>query len=182
MFVVRCFFSKEGGEKKLVNERSKKWQLTENNPTYTKQEAVDAMCKIGEAYYAVGASEVGASGTSHIHVFVVYKNAISLSSLKKRFPRAHFEHCRGSISSNREYVIKDDKEPYEVGECPLAVRDERVDVAVEVVALIIKNGKSPVEILSEYPAYVDYAVKNFRNLYEIYEKSKYDVSGRKTRR
>lgn len=152
-------------------DRSKKWQLTENNPDYSKREAVERLTAIGEAIYCVGSHEVGESGTEHIHVFVVYKNAISMSSLKKRFPRAHFEHCRGSVASNREYVIKDDKEPYEVGECPLAVSEERTDAPSEVVALILKSGKSPLEILTAYPKYADYVVRNFRNLDEIYEKS-----------
>ena len=165
-----------------MNDRSKKWQLTENNPDYTKSEAVERLISIGEAFYGVGASEVGASGTAHIHAFVVYKNAISLSSLKKRFPRAHFEHCRGSIRSNREYVIKDDNDPYEVGECPLAVREEKVDVSSEVVALIIDNGKSPLDILREYPVYADYVVKNFRNLREIYEMQQSGFYSRKRQR
>lgn len=154
-------------EKRKQNDRSKKWQLTENNPTYTKQEAVEALCKVGETFYAVGASEVGESGTKHIHVFIVYKNAISMSSLKKLFPRAHFEHCKGSNVQNREYVVKQDKEAYEVGELPLATYDSGIDEASEVVALIL-NGRSPLEILSEYPEYCDYVVKNFKNLSEIY--------------
>ena len=154
-----------------MKDRSKKWQLTENNPAYTKREAVERLMGIGEAFYAVGCSEIGESGTTHIHAFVVYKNAISLSSLKKLFPRAHFEHCRGSISSNREYVVKDDKEPYEVGEMPSAIYDGGIDVSSEVVALILKSGLSPLEILSDYPQFADYVVKNFRNLNEIYEKS-----------
>lgn len=162
-------------------DRSKKWQLTENNPDYTKREAVERLTGIGEAIYCVGCSEMGESGTKHIHAFVVFKNAISMRSLKKRFPRAHFEHCRGSVASNREYVLKDDKEPYEVGECPLAVSEERTDAPSEVVALIVKSGLSPLEILTAYPRYADYVVRNFRNLNEIYEMSN-GVISRKRRR
>lgn len=150
-------------------DRSKKWQLTENNAEYTKTDAVKVLTGIGEAVYCVASSECGASGTKHIHAFVVFKNAISMSTLKKHFPRAHFEHCRGSVASNREYVIKDDKEPVEVGECPLALSEERTDAPGEVVALIVKSGRSPLEILTAYPKYADYVVRNFRNLNEIYE-------------
>ena len=163
------------------DDRSKKWQLTENNPDYTKREAVERLTGIGEAVYCVGCSEIGESGTKHIHAFVVYKNAISMRSLKKRFPRAHFEHCRGSVASNREYVIKDDNEPYEVGECPLAVCEEKIDAPSEVVALIVKSGLSPLEILTAYPRYADYVVRNFRNLNDIYEMSN-GVISRKRRR
>lgn len=102
-----------------------------------------------------------------------------MSSLKKLFPRAHFEHCKGSNVQNREYVVKDDKEPYEVGELPLATYDSGIDEASEVVALIL-NGESPLEILSNYPLYADYVVKNFKNLNEIYEMSN-GVIGRRRR-
>ena len=171
----------EARSKKRNGDRSKKWQLTENNPDYTKEEAVRRITSIGEACYAVGASEIGESGTKHIHVFVVYKNAISMSSLKKLFPRAHFEHCKGSNVQNREYVVKQDKEPYEVGELPLATYDSGVDDASEVVALILKSGLSPLEILCDYPQYADYVVKNFKNLNEISDMTK-GVLGRKTTR
>ena len=168
----------EAREKRHHQDRSKKWQLTENNPDYTKREAVKRLTSIGEAYYAIGCSEIGESGTKHIHAFVVYKNAIALSSIKKLFPRAHLEHCKGSIVQNREYIVKSDKEPYEVGEMPLAVYDRGIDEASEVVALILKSGLDPLEILGEYPQYADYVVKNFRNLKEIYETTQ-GVYGRK---
>lgn len=157
-------------------DRSKKWQLTENNPDYTKREVVERLTSIGAAIYCIGCSEIGESGTKHIHAFVVYENAISLSSLKKQFPRAHFEHCRGSVASNREYVIKDDSEPYEVGECPLVVSAEKIEYASEVVKLIVKDGRSPLDILTAYPVYADYVVRNFKNLNEIYEQANGVVS------
>lgn len=167
--------------KRKDDDRSKKWQLTENNPDYAKDEAVKRLCSIGEAIYCVGCSEIGESGTKHIHAFVVYKNAIKMSSLKKHFPRAHFEHCKGSIASNRDYVVKDDSEPYEVGECPLVAGGEKADVSAEVVALIIKSGHSPIEILTEYPSYSDYVVRNFRNLNDIYESANGVVGLRRRR-
>lgn len=167
-------------QKKRSADRSKKWQLTENNPDYTKSQAVERLTSIGEAIYCVGCSEVGESGTSHVHAFVVYKNAISMSSLKKLFPRAHFEHCKGSNVQNREYIVKSDNDPYEVGELPLATYDSGIDEASEVVALILKSGLAPLEILSEYPLYADYVVKNFKNLNEIYEMSN-GVIGRRRR-
>lgn len=166
-------------KKRRSTDRSKKWQLTENNPDYTKREAVERLTSIGEAVYCIGCSEVGESGTSHIHAFSVYKNAISLSSLKKLFPRAHFEHCKGSNVQNREYVVKSDKEPYEVGELPLVTNDSGIDEASEVVALILERGATPLEILRDYPLYADYVVKNFRNLNEISERSNGVINRRK---
>lgn len=162
----------EAKRKRQRDEASRQWQLTENNPSYTKREAVERLASIGTAQYVLGCGEVGESGTSHIHVYAVYKNAIELGTLKKQFPRAHFEKCRGSVNDNVEYISKDDPEPYEVGEKPLVVSEWRVDVSSEVVALILEKGLSPIEILSKYPRYCDYVVKNFRSLAEIYESNR----------
>lgn len=162
----------EAKQKRKRDEASRQWQLTENNPSYTKHEAVERLASIGTAQYALGCSEVGESGTSHIHAYIVYKNAIELGSLKKQFPRAHFEKCRGSVSDNIDYISKDDPEPYEVGERPSVVSEWRVDVSSEVVALILEVGLSPIEILRKYAKYADYVVKNFRNLAEIYESNR----------
>jgi len=159
----------EAKKKRERGERSKQWQLTENNPSYTKQEAVERLASVGTALYSIGCSEVGASGTSHIHAYVVYKNAIELSSLKKLFPRAHFEKCKGNVQSNVDYISKDDTEPYEVGEKPLIVSEWKADVSAEVVALILECGLGPIEILKRFPRYSDYVVKNFNNLSKIFE-------------
>ena len=158
----------EAKKKRTRGERSQQWQMTENNPDYTKKEAVERLSSVGTALYGIGCSEVGESGTSHVHAYVVWKNAIELGSLKKLFPRAHFEKCKGSVQSNIDYISKDDTEPYEVGERPLVVSEWKKDVSSEVVALILECGLSPIEILSRYPRYCDYVVKNFRNLSEIY--------------
>lgn len=158
----------EAKRKRQRGERAKQWQLTENNPSYTKQEAVEQLASIGTALYVIAGEEMGESGTKHIHAYAAWKNAIELGSLKKRFPRAHFEKCKGSVQSNIDYVSKDDTEPYSVGEAPLVVSDWKSDVSSEVVALILDCGLSPIQILGKYPRYCDYVVKNFRNLTEIH--------------
>lgn len=156
-------------QKRKQGERTKQWQLTENNPSYTKQEAVQRLASVGTALYSISGEEYGESGTRHIHAYVVYKNAIELGTLKKLFPRAHFEKCYGSVNDNAEYVSKDDKEPYEVGEKPLIVSEWKADVSAEVIALILNGGLGPMEILAKYPRYCDYVVKNFNNLVKIAE-------------
>lgn len=158
----------EAKKKRERGERALQWQLTENNPSYTKQEAVERLAKYGTCLFAIGCEEIGESGTKHIHAYAVWKNAIELGSLKKQFPRAHFEKCKGSVQANIDYVSKDDKEPFKVGEAPLVVSNWGTDVSSEVVALILECGLSPVQILSRYPRYCDYVVKNFRNLSEIF--------------
>lgn len=158
-------------EKRIRGERATQWQLTENNPDYTKQEAVERLASIGTAIYGIGCSEVGESGTSHVHAYVVWKNAIELKSLKKQFPRAHFERCKGSVQSNIDYVAKSDPSPYVVGEPPKVVGEWKADVSAEVVALILECGLTPIQILEREARYSDYVVHNFNNLQRIYEVS-----------
>ena len=163
----------EAKKKRKRDERSKQWQLTENNPSYTKQEAVERLASVGTALYVLGCAETGESGTKHVHAYAVWKNAIELGSLKKLFPRAHFEHCRGSVQENVDYISKDDPQPYEVGEKPAVVSEWKADISAEVVALILECDLSPTEILRKYPRYCNYVVKNFRNLGEIYASNRY---------
>lgn len=160
-------------DKRKRGERSKQWQLTENNPSYTKREAVERLASIGTALYVIGCIETGESGTKHVHAYAVWKNAIELSSLKQAFPRAHFERCKGNVQSNVDYISKDDPEPYEVGERPFVVSEWKADLSAEVVALILESDLSPIEVLRKYPRYCDYVVRNFKNLNEIFGSNRY---------
>ena len=150
-----------------TSERSRRWQLTENNADYTKEQGAERLASIAETLYVVSCSEMGETGTKHIHVFVIYKNAISLSSIKKHFPRAHLETCKGSNVQNRAYVVKDDSDYYESGEMPVATASERKrDEASEVIELL--NEGVPLQaILTSYNTLSDYVVRNYRNLREI---------------
>ena len=152
-----------------LNERSKRWQLTENNAGYTKQECAEALASIAKTIYVVSCSEMGESGTKHIHAFIIYENAISLKTLHSHFPRAHFEHCKGSNIENRDYIVKSDADVFESGQLPIASsseREKKTDVASEVVNLL-DNGLPLEYILKEYPSLCDYVVKNYRSLKEI---------------
>lgn len=151
----------------MENERSRRWQLTENNADYTKEQGAERLASIGKATYVVSCEEMGESGTKHIHAFIIYENAISLKSIKKHFPRAHLEVCRGDNISNRLYVVKDDTEYYESGEMPIASpSDRKHDEATEVVRLL-NEGVEVSAIMLEYPALSDYVVRNYRSLKEI---------------
>ena len=162
----------------MRSERSKKWQLTENNASYDKVELAETLAKLGETLYCVACSEKGESGTKHLHAFVVYKNAISIESIKKMFPRSHLEHVRGTNEENRAYITKDG-DFYEIGVCPLAVEiKSKQDIAKDVFDCL-KAGKSPFEIMDEHPDLIDYVVQHYRSLVEIYER---DVRTRRSRR
>lgn len=154
----------------MEKERSRRWQLTENNADYTKEQCAKRLASIGETRYVITCDEMGETGTKHIHAFVIYANSISLKSLKKQFARAHFERCIGSNVANREYICKSDVAPFESGSMPLASEgDSKVDIAWEVVNLL-SNGVPLRSIMLEYPTLCDYVVRNYRSLEEIAKK------------
>lgn len=151
----------------MENERSRRWQLTENNADYTKEQGAERLASIGDTTYVVSCSEMGESGTKHIHAFIIYKNAISLRSIKKQFPRAHLEVCQGSNVQNRAYIVKDDSDYFESGTMPLGTESvKRNDDAVEVVKLLT-DGVPLESVMVEYPPLCDYVVRNYRSLKEI---------------
>lgn len=161
------------GVEKIKSERARRWLFTENNCEIDKSEFVKRVCQIANANYAVASNEIGESGTKHIHCFVVFENAISLSSLKRFFPRAHLDRCVGTNAEVRAYVVKDDKEPYEVGSCPLtSISARKKDVSAEVVSLICQ-GVALRNILNDYKELSDYIVRNYRNLREIEKDFRY---------
>lgn len=45
----------------------------------------------------------------HTHVYAVYASRIRFSMIKKYFPEAHIEKCRGSVSDNVAYIKKTGK-------------------------------------------------------------------------
>lgn len=151
----------------MEKDRSRRWQLTENNPVYTKQECGQALASIARTIYVIASEEMGESGTKHIHAFVIYDNAIALKSLKKHFPRAHFEPCKGSNVENRAYLVKSDFEPFESGSMPVASdSDRKIDISSEVIHLML-DGEPLWRIMRDYPALSDYVVRNYRSLKEI---------------
>lgn len=151
----------------MEKDRSRRWQLTENNADYTTQECGERLASVGHTRYVVAGRDIGESGTKHIHAFVIYDNAISLTTLRKQFPRAHFEACIRSNIENREYVIKNDTQPYESGDMPVASEsDRKTDFASEVINLL-ENGVPLSRIMLDYPALCDYVVRNYRSLKEI---------------
>ena len=154
----------------MVEVRSRRWQLTENNPEYTKEECIAHLKSVGEVRYVIAACEMGESGTKHIHAFGVFKNAIRLTTLKAVFGRAHFEPCCGSNEDNVAYCQKQG-DYIEQGVLPQP--KAKKNVASEVVNLILEEGLQLNDIMREYPEYCDYIVKHFRSLKDIETTSRY---------
>lgn len=158
----------KGGEtlQKAKNTRSRKYQLTINNPVekgYTHEKICAILAENPPVYYCM-CDETGENGTPHTHIYVCYRNAVYFSSMKKRFEGAHIETALGSSQENRDYIRKEGvyanspkKETNhietfeEFGEMPLdkAAKNETVS---EQVLQMIADGCSNAEILLKYPS------------------------------
>jgi len=84
--------------------RSRNWCFTLNN--YSED---DYQRLLGtESVYIVVGKEVGESLTPHLQGFVVFKDARTLSVIKKKIcSKCHWEPCKGSVDENYIYCTKD---------------------------------------------------------------------------
>lgn len=146
------------------NRRSRKYQLTFNNPSKHKncshisiREKLSSWENI--IYYCM-CDEIAKS--PHTHLFVQFKNPVYFSSLKKAFPSAHIEEAQGSAEDNRSYIRKEGKWEHtekettnlkntfeEYGSIPKYGQGKRNDLAN--LYDMIKSGYSNVEILEINP-------------------------------
>ena len=60
----------------------------------------------GLAYFGFS-TEVGKSGTPHLHCVVIFKFAKSFATIKKLFPRANIQPVRGTFQEAISYIRKD---------------------------------------------------------------------------
>lgn len=98
-----------GGDSIKQDSRSRKWQITINNPAekgYTHDKIKEILGQFNSVLYWCIADEVSESGTYHTHIYLVASNAIRFSTMKNRFDGAHFEIARGTSAQNRDYVFK----------------------------------------------------------------------------
>lgn len=150
------------------NSRSRKWQLTINNPKEhgcTHDDIKEKLSKLKSLVYWCMSDEVGEKGTYHTHLYIACSNAVRFSTLKKAFPSAHFEMARGTSEENRNYVFKEGKwekdkkketnlpdTREENGEMPVERQGARTDLAD--LYDMIKAGMSNFEILELCPEYL----------------------------
>lgn len=149
--------------------QSRKFLMTLNNPAekgFDIDACLEKALSLKGLQYACLAMEIGAKEqTPHIHMFVYYQNPKSWDTMKKLIPKADWECCRGTCRQNRDYCFKlgkwietekgtttVDGTQTEYGELP----EERPCPKPELALLyeLIKDGKSNVEILEEYPEYM----------------------------
>ena len=150
--------------KKNNNRRSRKYQLTFNNPdkheNCSHTTIREILKKWDNIVYWCMCDEI--AQTLHTHLYVQFKNPVYFSSLKKAFPTAHIEEAQGVAEENRAYIRKEGKWTNtekattnlkksfeEFGTLPKTEQGKRTDLAE--LYQMIKDGYSNVEILEMNP-------------------------------
>ncbi len=91
--------------------RSRKWLLTINNPKehgYGHDYIKMTLEKWKGVVYWCMCDEVGGKNSVyHTHLFIMGSNGIQFSTVKKKFPKAHIDYCRGLAQENRDYIRKE---------------------------------------------------------------------------
>jgi len=147
--------------------QSNKYQLTINNPLdygYT-HEKIFETCRdnFKTLQYLCMADEQGS--TFHTHIFVCFSSRVRFSKVKKHFPEAHIEKCRGTASDNVNYIKKSGKWENdrkhgtkiegsfeEYGSRPPDSRGKRGDMTE--LYQMVADGMTSAEILSENQDYI----------------------------
>jgi predicted ATPase len=128
----------------MTQTRSRTWCLTVNNYTDTDySNLLDTICE-----YVIVGKETGESGTPHLQVYIYFKNAISFSSMKKKYPTAHIEITKGTPQQAADYCKKDGQFQ-ENGQLPQS--GKRTDL--DEVRQLIKDGKGMKEIVNITSSY-----------------------------
>ena len=91
-----------------MDTQSYRFQLTINHPlehNYTHKTIFSILSdNFRTLEYACLADEKGS--TYHTHVFVSFSSRVRLSMLKRYFPEAHIEICKGTVTENVNYIKK----------------------------------------------------------------------------
>lgn len=159
----------KGAEKELMSSRTRRMQVTCNNPLkkgFTAELIIELMQKYKTEYYCF-CYETGEQGTEHFHLYIKFKNPQSVSTISKLFDHAHIEIIRNSSSQeNRDYIRKEgayqDSEKkatnhietfYESSECPEDGKEnqgKRNDV--DIMVSMVQDGASNTEIVEAVPS------------------------------
>lgn len=87
--------------------RAKHWCITINNPSIAERSMFENIKEL-TTYYIYG-EEIGASGTEHLQCYIAFTKQTTLATLKRYWPRAHFEIARGTPAQASDYCKKDGK-------------------------------------------------------------------------
>ena len=88
--------------------QSNRYQLTINNPLehgYTHDKISETFRDNFRTFqYLCMADEIGSS--PHTHVYIHFSSRVRFTMVKKYFPEAHIEKCKGTASDNINYIKK----------------------------------------------------------------------------
>lgn len=148
--------------------QSRKWLLTINNPEkfgFNHDNIRASLSTIKNLDYWCMCDEVGKNNTYHTHLYLYRKNPMRFSFIKKKFPIAHIDYCKGTSEDNRNYIRKEGKYKgtkkeetnlagtfEEYGVMPLERQGQRNDL-IDLYDMI-KGGLSNFEILESNPEYM----------------------------
>lgn len=150
----------------LKDSQGRKFLITINNHIVKgydidKQRSIMNNDNFKSLVYGCSSEEVGGKeGTHHLHIFLMFSSPVRFSTLKKHFPEAHIDRCKGTAKQNRDYVFKEGKHAtkdttnlkethYETSELPLESNEKEADL--ERAYEMIKNGHTITEILEDLP-------------------------------
>lgn len=95
----------------FIDTQSFMYQLTINSPLekgYTHEHIVEIIRNNFKTItYFCMADEEGSM--YHTHIYIVFASRVRFSMVKRYFPEAHIEKCRGSVSDNVNYIKKSGK-------------------------------------------------------------------------
>ena len=148
--------------------QSRKWLLTINNPKehdLSHEDIKIILSSIKNLDYWCMCDEIGKNNTYHTHLFIYRKNQMRFSQIKKAFPTAHIDYCRGTCAENRNYIRKEGdyantdkaetnlKDTFEeMCEMPEEHQGRRNDL--HTLYGLIKDGCSNYDILESNPEYM----------------------------
>lgn len=153
----------------MADTRSRKWQLTINNPEekdLTHDKIKDKLSTLKSLSYYCMCDETGLEcETYHTHIFLYANNAVRFSTIKNLFPSAHIECCNGTSQQNRDYIRKEGKYASsskkegniidtfeEFGTLPIEQQGKRNDL--DTLYDMIKSGMSDAEIIATDTSYM----------------------------
>ena len=104
-------FIKDTQKDKPKDTQSYMYQLTINAPLdkgYSHERIIDIIRNnFKTASYFCMADEEGSM--RHTHIFIVFSSRVRFSMIKRHFPEAHIEKCKGTVSDNVNYIKKTGK-------------------------------------------------------------------------